>query len=388
VLELVPQLCAALQAAHDLGIVHRDVKPENVLVDPSGRVRVADFGLAKLVGNGAPLLGLTRSDQVLGTPHYKAPEQLQGTRPVDHRADLYSLGVLVYELLTGELPLGRFPPPSKKAEVPRHVDDVVSRALENDPEARYQAASDVARDLEAPTPAATPGTPTRSPDAAEGPRVKTSSEAPSPVDASRHGAPARWDPVLVARRAAVRTWIAAFVVGVAVFLPWLRIPLDGNLREIGSQFLSAPATQRFAVVRGYEGSTTVGSFEIPWILAPLAIFVAAFVRTSRLKHPEFSDSLPRALTFGGFVALAFTTLIHAFYLGFGRQFAGGMLLALATFSVCSIFDFAEWMHERDARRRAAGPNDARRRVTTPLAARLRRRRRQRRDRSQAAERTE
>ena len=112
-LEIVRQVCAALQFAHARGVVHRDVKPENILLDKTGTVKIVDFGLAKL-GRGdreeAAAGTLTGTRQAMGTPHYMAPEQARGTRDVDHRADIYSLGVVFYELLTGELPLGRFAP--------------------------------------------------------------------------------------------------------------------------------------------------------------------------------------------------------------------------------------------------------------------------------------
>src|ERR1051325_10782208 len=106
-LAIIPQVCDALQYAHDQGIVHRDIKPENLLVDRKGRVHIADFGLAKLVG-GAADARLTQSQHIMGTPHYMAPEQFEHPLTVDHRADIYSLGVVLYEMLTGELPLGRF----------------------------------------------------------------------------------------------------------------------------------------------------------------------------------------------------------------------------------------------------------------------------------------
>jgi serine/threonine protein kinase len=105
-LAIIPQICDALQYAHDEGIVHRDIKPENVLLDRRGRVKIADFGLAKLVGATQSGLSLTGTQQVMGTPHYMAPEQMERPATVDHRADIYSLGVVFYELLTGELPLG------------------------------------------------------------------------------------------------------------------------------------------------------------------------------------------------------------------------------------------------------------------------------------------
>jgi serine/threonine protein kinase len=118
-LKIVPQICEALQFAHDEGIVHRDIKPENILVDKKGRVKIADFGLAKLLGRAADDLSLTGTGQLMGTLGYMAPEQLQQAHKVDHRADIYSLGVVFYEMLTGELPLGKFQPPSKKVQVDR-----------------------------------------------------------------------------------------------------------------------------------------------------------------------------------------------------------------------------------------------------------------------------
>ena len=142
-LQIVPQICDALQYAHDEGIVHRDIKPENVLLDKRGNVKIADFGLAKLLGRTGGNWTLTGTGQVMGTPHYMAPEQLEKPTEVDHRADIYSLGVVFYELLTGELPLGRFAPPSQKTAVSADLDQVVLRTLEKEPNQRYQHASDV-----------------------------------------------------------------------------------------------------------------------------------------------------------------------------------------------------------------------------------------------------
>ncbi len=100
-MEIIPQICAALQFAHDEGIVHRDIKPENVLLDKKGRVKFADFGLAKILGQEQKDLRLTGLRDVMGTPHYMAPEQVERPQDVDHRADIYSLGVVFYEMLTG-----------------------------------------------------------------------------------------------------------------------------------------------------------------------------------------------------------------------------------------------------------------------------------------------
>ena len=146
-LEIVPQLCDALQYAHDEGVVHRDIKPENVLVDTRGRVKIADFGLAKLVRSADELGPRTRSDLVMGTPHYMAPEQATSSRDVDHRADIYSLGVVFYEMLTGELPIGRFEAPSKRAHIDERLDRIVLKSLERAPELRYQHAVEVGTDV-------------------------------------------------------------------------------------------------------------------------------------------------------------------------------------------------------------------------------------------------
>ena len=148
-LTIVPPICEALQYAHQQGIVHRDIKPENILLDKQGRVKIADFGIAKLLGLDRQAEPLTGDQQVMGTPHYMAPEQVEKPATVDHRADIYSLGVVFYEMLTGELPLGKFQAPSKKVQVDVRLDEVVLHALEKEPDRRYQQASEVKTDLEA-----------------------------------------------------------------------------------------------------------------------------------------------------------------------------------------------------------------------------------------------
>jgi len=152
-LAIVPQICEALQFAHDEGVVHRDIKPENILIDKKGHVKIADFGLAKLALADPDVYTLTHTGGVMGTPRYMSPEQMEGSHDVDHRADIYSLGVVFYELLTGELPMGRFDPPSKKVQVDVRLDDVVLRTLEREPERRYQQASQIKSDVESISPA-------------------------------------------------------------------------------------------------------------------------------------------------------------------------------------------------------------------------------------------
>jgi predicted Ser/Thr protein kinase len=161
-LGLVPKICDALQYAHGEGVLHRDIKPDNILLDAKGRVKIADFGIAKLAGESELPSMLTRSGMHLGTPAYMAPEQMVNPGDVDHRADIYSLGVVLYEMLTGELPLGRFAAPSEKSAVDGRIDEIVFRTLEKERERRYQSADEMKTRVEglgsmAAQPAAAPG---------------------------------------------------------------------------------------------------------------------------------------------------------------------------------------------------------------------------------------
>ena len=146
-LKIVGSVCDALDYAHDEGVIHRDIKPENILLDTKGRVKIADFGLAKLLDSdddGTPShLTLNSPQQLLGTPHYMSPEQTERPLTVDHRADIYSVGVVFYEMLTGELPLGRFPLPSEMGRGEPVIDDIVARALDKNPDRRFQRASEI-----------------------------------------------------------------------------------------------------------------------------------------------------------------------------------------------------------------------------------------------------
>ena len=144
-LAIVPPICEALQFAHDHKIVHRDIKPENLLLDRNGRVKIADFGIAKIIGAAAG----QNEEKVAGTPRYVAPEQVTEPEQVDHRADIYSLGVVIYELLTGELPTENFEPPSTKVRVDVRLDEVVLRALEHRPALRWQTATELQTRVEA-----------------------------------------------------------------------------------------------------------------------------------------------------------------------------------------------------------------------------------------------
>ena len=150
-LSIVPPVCDALQCAHDHGIVHRDIKPENLLIDKAGTVKIADFGIAMMVGDSEGSGGMAATEGTMGqgTPAYAAPEQQDHAVATDHRADIYSLGVVLYEMLTGERPKGTITPPSKCVQVDIRIDEVVLRALERTPEMRFQTAVEFRTQVEA-----------------------------------------------------------------------------------------------------------------------------------------------------------------------------------------------------------------------------------------------
>ena len=159
-LAIVPQICDALQFAHDHGFVHRDLKPENVLLDRLGRVKVADFGLAKIIGDAGKGANTDRTGasavtavgaigKNVGTPKDFSLEQIQASAAVDHGADIFALGVVFYQLLTGELPGKDLQPPSRKVQIDVRLDEIVMRALEQNPELCYQQASVMKTQVEA-----------------------------------------------------------------------------------------------------------------------------------------------------------------------------------------------------------------------------------------------
>jgi serine/threonine protein kinase/tetratricopeptide (TPR) repeat protein len=151
------QVCEGLQAAHKIGMVHRDIKPLNIIIDPTDRVRILDFGLAKATGDEQ----LTQAGMALGTVHYMSPEQGQGDE-ADHRSDIFSMGIVLYEMLTGQLPFkkGNIPatihaivhdePPSLKShnpDLPPALQDIINHVLAKQPDTRYQLIGDLASDL-------------------------------------------------------------------------------------------------------------------------------------------------------------------------------------------------------------------------------------------------
>src|SRR5918997_1139124 len=155
-IEYTRQILAALRVSHRTGVVHRDIKPHNILIDGEGRLKVTDFGIAR-----AGPSQMTEAGSIIGTAQYLSPEQAQGA-PVSESSDLYSVGIVLYELLTGEVPfsgespveiamkhLSQVPaPPSHlRPEIPHDLDLVVMRALAKDPDDRYQSADEMDADL-------------------------------------------------------------------------------------------------------------------------------------------------------------------------------------------------------------------------------------------------
>ena len=161
VIDIFRQILEGLQAAHDQGVIHRDLKPQNILLDSRGHVLIADFGLAKSVEYGT----LTEAGKVIGTPHYMSPEQVKGVA-LDQRSDIYSLGIMLYEMLTGALPFTgssayevmiqrttRTPRPASdhNPKIPRYLSQILDRCLQPEVNLRYNSTAEILRDLDTQT---------------------------------------------------------------------------------------------------------------------------------------------------------------------------------------------------------------------------------------------
>ena len=146
-LAITAHVCDALKYAHERGVIHRDIKPANILINMEGEVKVADFGLAKADEAGAS--GLTKTGMAMGTPDYVAPEALILGVNVDGRADLYAIGVMLYNMLTGNVPRGAFKPASVMLPgIDPRFDAIVQKAMQMDREERYQSSAEIRRDLD------------------------------------------------------------------------------------------------------------------------------------------------------------------------------------------------------------------------------------------------
>ncbi|HET6267688.1 MAG TPA: serine/threonine-protein kinase [Acidobacteriota bacterium] len=160
--QIFSQICDGLEAAHSQGVIHRDLKAQNIMIGQSGQVKIIDFGLARSVH----MEGMTATGLIMGTPEYMAPEQVSG-KPVDERADIYALGVILYEMLTGRVPFTgdspiavgfqqlKDPPPPPRSlnqQIPEEVERIILKALEKEPIRRYRNADEMRRELAAALP--------------------------------------------------------------------------------------------------------------------------------------------------------------------------------------------------------------------------------------------
>jgi serine/threonine-protein kinase len=159
IFKLMGELLDALDFAHEAGVIHRDVKPANVMIDAQGHAKLADFGVARVAESGGDQAEATRAGAMVGTPSYMSPEQIQG-QAIDRRTDIFSAGILFYQLLTGQKPFDGTGfalarkivqdeprPPSSIVQIPDVIDSVVARALAKEAEKRYQTARAFAGDL-------------------------------------------------------------------------------------------------------------------------------------------------------------------------------------------------------------------------------------------------
>jgi predicted Ser/Thr protein kinase/ribosomal protein L7/L12 len=296
-LTIVPQVCEALQYAHEEGVVHRDIKPENILLDKRGRVKIGDFGLAKLLDRPATAFTLTQPQQRMGTPHYMAPEQIEGAHQVDHRADIYSLGVVFYEMLTGKLPIGRFDLPSQKVHVDVRLDEVVLRSLEHEPERRYQQVSEIKTDVEA--------------IAVGAEHQKPASE---PAETDRRSA----EQFILSQLPATRIEaVKAYQEKTGAGRTEARLAIDAIMRKHGIKFTPIPLRQRPLQV--VTAIATVGLCTVLYVLFK--------------RHVEFSSTLGWSLVvlfgvwvFGSFSVAAWRS--RAIDRGFQFKFFTGFLLFL------------------------------------------------------------
>jgi serine/threonine protein kinase len=211
-LAITAHVCDALFYAHKQNVIHRDIKPANIMINMEGTVKVADFGLAK--ANDPTQSGLTKTNMAMGTPDFVAPEALTPGMTVDGRADLYAVGVMLYQMLTGSIPRGMWAMPSAMLKTDPRFDAIISRSMQTDREARYQSAVEIRRDLDVilTTPQATPQ-PAQKPAApAPGRRVSQNAEPPPPSKSAQPSAPAKKSktPLLIGLGAAAALALGAF----------------------------------------------------------------------------------------------------------------------------------------------------------------------------------
>ena len=318
-LAIVPEICAGLQYAHDHGIVHRDIKPENILLDKKGRVKIADFGIAKLIHG--PELDSPHSEQQaqdltqeskLGTPKYMAPEQGHAPEEADHRADIYALGAVFYEMLTGERPQADLLAPSQKVSIDVRIDEIVLRALKKEPELRFQTAHEFSTQVQ--TLSGQTATQTK-------PQPSPADEPPNrPAQAWR-----KWFPIPWVRQQEGHikpNWFAIIpLLSACLFIIWGGInaifihPWDNALKTQIVRLVGTPLilawiflSYRLAHSRTLEGkrllglSETTGKWWLTWIHNfAMGITIACLIRSFFMPFSVGSDRMSPQLEKGSLV---------------------------------------------------------------------------------------
>ena len=220
---ITAHVCDALKYAHARGIIHRDIKPANIMVGYNGVVKVTDFGLARI--NLGEQSSFTQSGMAMGTMHYIAPESLILGSSVDHRVDIYALGVMLYQMLTGDLPQGMFDLPSHKIPGldPRY-DQIITRTLQNNREERYPDVGDLRHDLDA---ILTKPVTQVDPNAAEAPAaLKTTARPQRPADQPQHPSQRGSKPASRTKNSDIGFWlpVSAMALALAAFFIWKHLP--------------------------------------------------------------------------------------------------------------------------------------------------------------------
>ena len=295
-LVIVRGVLSALEHAHTQGIIHRDIKPENVLIAPGGVVKVADFGLSRLME--PDITRLTRSHVMLGTFEYMAPEQREQAKDADERSDLYATGVVLYEMIAGELPIGHFDPLSKTRpkECDGRIDEIVKRSLQKRPDARYQKAASmgnaVSQLLSAPALVEAP---------APAPAAAEAVVSPPTPDLSWHQY--RVYAILLAGMvlAYAITWSMIIVAALAIAafkIPWHKIRrkhaiLVGTVALLGFAGVFKMVNMKQRNARGAATQQRLDAMRAA--NRPVKVLVA-FLRPGKTLEPGFADALLRDLS--------------------------------------------------------------------------------------------